>query len=574
MKYLTAILIFLASMMFNHSLKAQSPQWMWVQQEANGFVEDIAVDGMGNTLVTGWFEGTATFGDTTLNSMGDGEIFVAKYDANGNWLWALQAGGTGEDEAHDIVVDGSGNNLVTGSFSDIAFFGNTTLITAGGKDIFIAKYDANGNWLWAEKAGGAEEDEGNGIAVDGSGNTLITGVFGGTATFGDTTLTTGGTIGTLADIFVAKYDANANFLWARQAGDSAAGSIVDAFQAGFDIAVDGSGNGLVTGSFDGPTTFGDTTLSGTTGRPAMFVAKYSTHGNLLWANQADAFFADYIKNSITVDGSGNSLVTGAFRYTATFGDTTLTSLNDTYDIFIAKYDANGNWLWVQQAGGAGFLADLGRDITVDASGNCLVTGDFNETAIFGDTSLTSAGGREIFVAKYDANGNFLWVEQAGGIGDDEGYGIAVDGSGHSLVAGSFSSDATFGDTTLTASGLGDIFIAKIGEGITGIKPVSAMSTKFRLNQNYPNPFNPATTINYRLPKSAQVELTIFNLLGQKVKTLVKAFQTAGEKSVVWDGTNAAGEQVGSGIYFYHLQARQVGSSTGDFIQARKMLLAR
>lgn len=88
-----------------------------------------------------------------------------------------------------------------------------------------------------------------------------------------------------------------------------------------------------------------------------------------------------------------------------------------------------------------------------------------------------------------------------------------------------------------------------------------------MDQNYPNPFNPATTINYQLPQSVQVELTIYNLLGQKVITLVSAFQTAGEKSVVWDGTNTAGQQVGSGIYFCHLQA-------GDYITSRKMLLAR
>ncbi len=90
---------------------------------------------------------------------------------------------------------------------------------------------------------------------------------------------------------------------------------------------------------------------------------------------------------------------------------------------------------------------------------------------------------------------------------------------------------------------------------------------FGLSRNYPNPFNPSTTINYQLPQSAQVELSIFNIVGQKVVTLVSDHQTAGEKTVIWDGRNADGKAVASGIYVYRLQA-------GDFVRSYKMLLTK
>lgn len=93
-------------------------------------------------------------------------------------------------------------------------------------------------------------------------------------------------------------------------------------------------------------------------------------------------------------------------------------------------------------------------------------------------------------------------------------------------------------------------------------------TTFSLSQNYPNPFNPETTIQYQLPQTGNVTLSIFNLLGQEVRTLVHEHQTAGSYSIVWDGKNDIGELVTSGMYFYKLQ---VGES---FLVTRKMLLLK
>jgi uncharacterized protein (TIGR03437 family) len=177
-----------------------------------------------------------------------------------------------------------------------------------------------------------------------------------------------------------------------------------------------------------------------------------------------------------VDAAGNSYVTGGFTASATFGpgetnETTLTSAGVIPpDIFVAKYDVSGNLLWAKRAGGTDF--DLGSGLAVDTAGNSYVTGIFFASATFGpgeinETTLTSAGDRDIFVAKYDASGDLLWAKRAGGTGVDLGSGLAVDTAGNSYVTGGFGRAATFGpgetnETALTSAGDPDIFVVKLG----------------------------------------------------------------------------------------------------------------
>nr|MDA3864149.1 SBBP repeat-containing protein [Deltaproteobacteria bacterium] len=132
--------------------------------------QGIAVDSNGNIYITGRFYGTAEFGSTTLTSAGGNGVFIAKVDSSGNYLWAVKAGGSSDDRGNGIAVDSNGNSYITGYFGGTAEFGSTTLTSAGGNGVFIAKVDSSGNYLWAVKAGGSSDDRGNGIAVDSNGN--------------------------------------------------------------------------------------------------------------------------------------------------------------------------------------------------------------------------------------------------------------------------------------------------------------------------------------------------------------------------------------------------------------------
>ncbi len=447
MKKTFLIVLLLLSCVF---IFAQINPWLWAKN-AGGTGHDygygIAVDASGNSYVTGCFAGTATFGSTTLTSSGDLDIFVAKLDNNGNWLWAKNTGGSYNDYGYGIAVDASGNSYVTGYFQGSATFGSTTLTSSGFNDIFVAKLDSNGNWLWAKKAGGTSNDEGYGIAVDACGNSYVTGYFCNSATFGSTTLICNG----YYDIFIAKLDSSGNWLWAKNAGGLGG-------DWGNGIAVDASGNSYVTGCFDSTTaTFGSTDLTNNGGYD-IFIAKLDSSGNWLWAKNAGGT-SDVFGRCIVVDASGNSYVTGFFHGSATFGSTDLTN-NGYYDIFISKLDSSGNWFWAKNAGGTS--NDEGFGIAVDASGNSYVTGCFSGSATFGSTTLTSSGDRDIFIAKLDSSGNWLWAKNAGGTSDDRGHGIAVDASRNSYVTGYFYNYiATFGSTTLTSNGFCDIFVAKV-----------------------------------------------------------------------------------------------------------------
>src|ERR1017187_4094350 len=213
-KNLLMIVIVFALISLNNFLNAQAPNWEWARS-SGGISDDegmsIAVDGSGNRYVTGYFHSsTITFGTTTLTNNGTGtteDMFIVKYDPNGNVLWAKSAGGSGFDWGHGIAVDSSGNSYVTGYLgSSPITFGSIILTNPG---MFIAKYNANGNVVWAKSAGGSDNDYGNSIAVDDSGNSYVIGSYASsTITFGTTTLTNDSA--GLGDIFVVKYDSSGN----------------------------------------------------------------------------------------------------------------------------------------------------------------------------------------------------------------------------------------------------------------------------------------------------------------------------------------------------------------------------
>ncbi len=524
-------------------LFAQNVDWLWATKAGGTYEEtvcSIAVDANGSSYVTGRFEENTTFGTTTLTCSGYEDIFVAKMDSNGNWLWAKQAGGTSYNSGFSITIDANGNSYVTGYFQSSATFGTTTLTSIGGRDIFVAKLDSNGNWLWAKQAGGTSYNSGFSIAVDATGISYVTGYFNDSVTFGTITLTSiSGT-----DIFVAKLDSNGNWLWANQAG----GTSID---EGYSITVDASGNSYITGYFySSSITFGTITLSNSNSVYAdIFVAKLDSNGNWLWAKQVGGTGEDE-GNSIAVDSNGNSYVTGYFFSRSITFDTTALTNSGYDDIFVAKLDSSGNWLWAKQAGGIG--ADVGNGIAIDANGNSYVTGYFEYSATFGATTLTSIGGYDIFVAKLDSNGNWVWAKQAGGILTDEGHSIAVDTNGNSYVTGSFAGSAIFGPTTLTSSVGGDIFVAKLGEANSINLPDIISFNGIR--SIYPNPFNPLTTIDYEISMPTDVKIEVYNNRGQLVRSFALGYKEQGSYKLTWEGEDNNGCLCSSGIYYIRMQA--------------------
>src|ERR1019366_7986565 len=465
-----------AIILFSYVSNCYSQNWLWARNgkssgntgEGGDKVNSVSTDVSGNVFVTGTFRSpTLTFGSPTLTKADSTNkcwwcstnVSIAKYDMNGNVLWAKSAGGAGDDEGHSISADANGNVVITGWFSSPTItFGSTTLINnTQSDDIFIAKYDANGNVLWAKSAGGTNWDDGYSVATDVSGNVFITGVFWDSSlTFGSTTLPYIGS----GDIFIAKYDAGGNMLWAKSAGGTGD-------DEGRSISTDPSGNVFVSGYFRSPTiTFGSITLTNVAAYTNdIFIAKYDGSGNALWAKNVGGIPSQYggAGYSLSADASGSVFVTGNFSSpTITFDSITLTnaeSSGDYSDVFIAKYDASGNVLWAKRAGGTN--TDVGYSVSVDLSGNVFVTGNFSGSNItFGSYTFTSPVGYNypLFIVKYDGNGNVLCGST---LASNMGNGISVDSFGNAYVCGDFGANpfAVGADTLLPTCGY-NIFVAK------------------------------------------------------------------------------------------------------------------
>ncbi len=439
-----------------------SPSWQW----ANGgggyaidYGHDIAVDPSGNSYVTGNFHGSAVFGTTSLTSYGGWDIFVAKLDADGEWQWAVGAGGILQDEGFGIAVDNEGNSYITGVFYDVAWFGNITLTSVGGLDVFVAKLDTNGNWEWVVRAGGWVGEAGYGIAVDSSGNSYVTGHFMFTATFGNTTLTSQGS----ADVFVAKLDTNGVWEWAVSGGGSAPDYV-------YDIAVDSDGNTILTGDFEGSATFGTDTIT-SLGDADVFIAKLDRDGNWCWARSGGSPSIER-GYDVAVDSGGNAYITGVFLISMTFGTTTLSSQGE-WDVYVVKIDGNGHWQWVVSGGSSGSEGAWG--ITVDTNGDPFISGVFDGSVTFGESTIISQGTRDVFVAKLDTEGAWLWAIGAGGADWDEGYALRVDCNGYVYVTGYFDGSALFGETTLTTQGDFDVFVARLSYDAVNQPPVADFS---------------------------------------------------------------------------------------------------
>lgn len=481
------------------------PEFTWVTKAevySSSNSNEIAVDSEGNSYITGTFKGFAEFGIPgepgyimlEPSSAYHGTVFIVKIDPDGNFVWARKAGDYLNASGRGISVDQSGNCYITGRFTRQAYFGDpgeegyTHLIANGDADIYIAKLDTDGNFQWARQTGGPGLDYefyypegGKAIVADNAGNTYVTGEFLGISEFG-TQGEPGYTVleSNHIDVFITKLDTDGNFLWARKAGGEGS--------CGLSIALDPEWNCYVAGHFRGTAVFGEPGEPGYTQIDSeqeggqSFITKLSSNGSFLWAKALPAPYT----YGIAQDNSGNSYVTGIFRGTIEFGEpgdpshTILISsdISSGYDIYIAKIDTDGNFIWAKKAGGIGH--DSVNDISADAAGNCYITGKFTRTADFGQpgedgyTRLFSDWFYsyyyiDIFFAKLDPDGNFKWARKAGSNGTDDGGGICIGPDQSIYATGYFHDTAVFGYLSepgysqITADGHG-LFFAKLVPG--------------------------------------------------------------------------------------------------------------
>lgn len=500
-------LFYIVILLFASTLtNAQTPVWEWAQRagsvgrDAGGYVK---TDAQGNIYVGGGFNDTISFGAITLISYASqATFFIAKYDPSGNALWA-KMGMCISGFISGLTIDDSSNVVVAGEFwTSEMIIGSDTLINANppAPDMFIAKYDSNGNVLWAKREGGSLDDSPSEVVCDHNGDIYMTGSFvSDTLNLDTIPLVNSG----VRSLFVVKYDPAGNVMWAR-------GSSGPASDQPTDIKVDANGNVIVAGTFTSSVmTLGATVLNNQGGED-IFIAKYNSSGTLLWGKRYGAASYDKLRGLALYNG--DIYIAGDFNGSTAFDTVSLMSGGD-FDIFLAGLNSSGDVTWAKRAGGTS--GDRANDITCNANGSIYITGFFSSTSLtFGNTSLSNGAPAKMYIARYDVAGNVIWATSSSGTTSVD-YGVSVDAdlTGAVYVTGFFQrATSTFGGYMLenAEQGTYDVFFAKL----TTLTPVNEISDISNMVV-FPNPSHQQFTISLNYI-NADAAIEIYSALGNKV----------------------------------------------------------
>lgn len=458
------------------SLPAQIPSLQWAKNIGGSRGDEIKVDAAGNVYTTGYFAGAGDFdpgpGNYFLNAFGIADdAYISKLDANGNFIWAKQLGGSSTNYSFSIEVDASGNIYSVGYFSGTVDFdpgpGVFELTTNGQFDIGISKLDADGNFVWAKKVGGANSDLAYSLILDQSNTICITGNFIGLVDFDP-----GPAIANLdgngsAECFILKLTADGDFVWAKEIDGN--------YSVGSTLSKDATGNLYVCGVYNQTADLdpgvGVYNVTSADGGADAFVIKLDASGNFIWGRSFGGPGTQTCE-SVETDAVGNVYLTGYFPLTADFdpgaGVFEMTALGSS-DAFVVKLDATGNFVWAKAFSGT--AADNANDLAVDVSGNVYITGLFQATADFdpgpGVFNLTATS-NDVYVAKLDAGGNFGWAFQFSTGFSNTGLSIFVRSNGNIYTTGQFQGSGDFDPgpgTTALNSANGRTYIVNLGSSV-------------------------------------------------------------------------------------------------------------
>ncbi len=436
----------------------------------------------GGVFVAGSFLGSITLGtgqphQTQLSAQGTSwDLFVARYDASGQLLWARRDGGSGWEEPTDAAATPDGGVVVVGKYDATAYFGvgdstQAVLLSFGKEDLFVARYDADGHLVWARRAGGAYWDVPWGVAVHAQdGRVWIAGVFESTATFGveSTTPVVLSSSGR-GDLFLACYTAAGQLQWARRAGGAEQDEALG-------VAVNPQGRAFVVGLFSSSAQFGgigqggpvSLTSPGQLRLSDAFIAAYESDGSLGWVVQAGGDQGWEWAHRAAATSDGGVLALGRAFHSTSLGAGTLSSTTlippSAGGHFVARYDAGGQLLWAQGAGGTGRSEAF--TLALQAGDRPLVAGRWAGEITFGTSeagpvTLTGQEPGEAFLAQLDADGSLLSVDSLYTGPAHALRALAASAPDHFFAGGYFMGMGSFGADIAVAVGKEDSFLLRL-----------------------------------------------------------------------------------------------------------------
>lgn len=497
--YLTILLLVLLNNAF-----AQSWAWAQTGTGGSGSCKSVCTDQLGNVYIAGNYDDThITFGTETLNYAGQTDAYLVKYNSAGAVVWAKNIGGTCGDYATAVCTDVNGNIYVTGYFCSASLTVGSVILPGynGSFNIFFAKYDTDGNVIWAKTSTGPIgcDNQSNSIAVDANGNCFIAGSFtNSTLTFGAYVLTNGAGTGAIKNLFVAKFDGDGNVLWAKSAGgaDNAVAYAVCTDAAGNAFITGAFRNPTI--SFDAFTLTNsgnyDSYLVKYSPAGAVLWAKKSVGSNVDMSKAVSAdpsgnvYITGYFAGAtISFDGT---ILTHSDPPQAAFRE----------NMFLVKYDATGNVTWAKNAGGTGGSSgNFGYSVSAYNNG-VYVTGKIGSSSLpLGAYTLTPtvAAYDPMFIANYNAQGNVVYATYLEG-GGSVGNAVYTDNAGNAYIGSNFNysvSPFSIGGNTFTSTGIENIFVAKLSAAFVLPVTLTDFITRVTSNRKIQLRWNTAAEVN-------------------------------------------------------------------------------
>ncbi len=364
---------------------------------------------------------------------------------DGNLLWSRTFGGEANEAGAQVGFDGSGNLVLAARVASVADLGGGPLQSAGGYDLFFARFAPDGGHLWSARFG----DESNqwvnsfALAVNEAGEIAATGGFAGTLDFGG-----GALVSENNDMFLVRLSAQGEHVWSEV--------FTSEYVRPFATAFDADGNVIVGGGFENPLNLGGDVLS-SAGAEDVFVGKFDPKGSHVWSRSYGSAESQFLRRIVT-DGEGNCYLGGGAQGTVDFGDGPLNS-GAQIDAFLVRLDAQGNTEWSRRFGTTG-IHDI-NDLAINPAGQLIVSLESIGALDLGGKSF-DAGELRSFVARFTTDGEHAWSRMVGD-GEVALRGVSVDGVGSMLLVGEFWGESDFGGGTLTSAGDRDAFLVKLNE---------------------------------------------------------------------------------------------------------------
>lgn len=478
----------------------------------------VVVDNSENVYIAGYFQSNSlSFGNIKVDNKGGEDIFVAKFDNNGNCIWAQSFGGKENDRATCLALYGS-FLLVGGSIeSKPAKFGNFDLTPSAGADIFLATLNlSNGNVINVKSLNGNNYEQIYNIFVDDSNYIYICGDFSGDSLVLDSIVLKNFNYNTsikgMDDGFLAKISPNGKTIWAKAIGRVSNDRVND-------IVVDKDGMVYIYGTFNSNfLIFKDTLFN--KGYSDIFLVKYDPYKDkYIWQIEISGTDKEY-PASMTLSEDGTIYITGEYQSSdLKFGGVGLNNVG-SYDFYIAKINFDGDILKLRSFGS--YADEYAKKIVADKIGNIYIGGYFGSPSLVLDntTLLNFAPDNysDIFVAKFDSDLNAIWGKTAGGKGEDQSFSIAYDKLGNIFQTGYFSSrEIFFNKISIFNYGYSNVFLSKLNPNIpSGVQQNRSLDNGIVV---YPNPCENFITIE-TTQQSTPIKCEILNYLGEKLAEFI------------------------------------------------------